>query len=210
MRYSDIPTQDFMFFACGTNGGPPSKPLKNKFNDFKKYKNDEKNLKEVYFEYDDEAYYWALAYNDTHSAGFQGTKVFSHPAILSLLFDEYGIVKGVRIVTDDRVSHSQRRGAAGLFLKFESIFGKDPWECNSFEPSEGEEAVRGIYTKKTCIKEKIDKTIILRTDHYRKKGQKTFDPLTNKATTGYFESKTRLEVYSKDITLDLKKIINKI
>jgi hypothetical protein len=210
MHYSDVPTKDFMFFSCGTNGGPPSKPLKNKFDDYHLCKKDINDLKEVYFEYDDEAYYLALAYTDTHSAGFQGTRVFSHSVVLSLLFNNLGIIKGIRIVTDDRVSHAERRGAAGLFLKFENIFGNQPWDCTDLKPKAGEESVRGIFTKKTCIKETLDKKIFLRGDHYRKKGQKTFDPLTKKATTGYFKSTTRLEVYSVDVEIDLKKLIGDI
>ena len=201
MKYTDIPTQDFMFFACGTDGGPPSKPLKNKFADFHHCKEEDYNLKEVYFEYDDEAYFWAMAQNDTHSAGFQGTKVFSHPAIISLLFDEYGIVKAIRIATDDRVPHNKRKGAAGLFIKLESVFGKDPWLCEDFPPGEGEIPIAGRFTKKLCFKEKLDKTIILQGHYYRKKGQTAFNSLTKKATEGYFKSKTILEVYSSDIDL---------
>ena len=45
------------------------------------------SLAVISVEYDDEAYYWALAFNDTFSSSFQGTRVFSHPSILSLLFD---------------------------------------------------------------------------------------------------------------------------
>ena len=58
--------------------------------------------------------------------------------------------------------------------------------------------------KKLCFKNKIDKTIFLRGDYYRKKGQTTFNQITKKPTTGYFESRTRLEVYSSDIKIDLK------
>ena len=202
MMYSDIPTKDFMFFACGTNGGPPSRPLKNKFEDYHLCKSDKFDLKEVYFEYDDEAYFWAMAQNDTHSAGFQGTKVFSHPVILSLLFDDDGVVKGVRIVTDDRATHRERMGATALFIKFENIFGKDPWECIDHDPADGESPVAGRFIKKSCIKFKNDKTILLMGNYFRKKGQKTFDPVTKKPTTGYFESKTMLEVYSNDISIN--------
>jgi len=34
--------------------------------------------------------------------------------------------------------------------------------------------------------------------------------LTKKATTGYFKSTTRLEVYSVDVEIDLKKLIGDI
>ena len=203
MSYEDIPSKDFMFFACGTDGGPPGKPLKNKFAGYNECKEDKYGLREVYFEYDDEAYYWALAYNDAHSSAFQGTRVFSHLSILSVLFDKNGFVQGIKIITDDRAAHSHRKGAPGLFLKLEGTFGKDVWECNEFEPSEGEIPVGESFMKKLCIKEKFDKTIFLRGDYYRKKGQTTFDTVTKKPTTGYFESRTRLEVYSNIVSINL-------
>ena len=204
MSFEDVPAKDFMFFACGTDGGPPGKPLKNKFADYNECKPDKYGLKEVYFEYDDEAYYWALAYNDTYSSTFQGTRVFSHLSVISLLFDLNGIVKGIKIITDDRAPHSHRKGAPGLFLKLEGVFGEDIWNCTNFQAAEGEIPVGESFMKKLCFKNKIDKTIFLRGDYYRKKGQTTFNQITKKPTTGYFESRTRLEVYSSDIKIDLK------
>jgi hypothetical protein len=56
---SEIP-DGFINYACGTDGGPPSVPLKN-FADFKKCRPDANGLHEVYFEYDDELEYWARA-----------------------------------------------------------------------------------------------------------------------------------------------------
>ena len=203
MNWSDIPIKDFMFFACGTNGGPPGKPLKNKFADYLLCDVDQYNLREVYFEYDDEAYYWALAFNDTHSSSFQGTRVFSHLSIISVLFDEHGTVKGIKVVTDDRASHNHRKGAPGLFLKLEGVFGDDQWDCKDFDPGEGEIPVGESFMKKICIKEQYDKTIFIRGDYYRKKGQTAFDRATKRHTTGYFESRTRLEVYSADINIDI-------
>ena len=49
---SEIP-DEFINYACGTNGGPPSIPLAN-FTQFNKCKPDVNGLREVYFEYDDE------------------------------------------------------------------------------------------------------------------------------------------------------------
>ena len=48
MHYTDIPSKDFMFFACGTNGGPPSRPLVNKFADYHLCEADNYGLREVY------------------------------------------------------------------------------------------------------------------------------------------------------------------
>ncbi len=203
MSWEDIPVKDFMFFACGTDGGPPGKPLENKFADYHKCTPNEYGLKEVYFEYDDEAYYWALAYEDTFSSTFQGTRVFSHLSVISLLFNDDGIVHGIKIITDDRAPHNERKGSPGLFLKLEGTFGKDLWECTDLKIEEGEIPVGESFMKKICFKNKFDKVIFLRGDYYRKKGQTAFDRVTKKHTTGYFESRARLEVYSHDINFDL-------
>ena len=56
---STIP-DEYVNYACGTNGGPPSRPLPN-FAAFKTCKPDADGLHEVYFEYDDEQEYVARA-----------------------------------------------------------------------------------------------------------------------------------------------------
>ena len=55
-------SSEFVEFACGTRGGPPSLPLRN-FSDFKRCKPEDSGLREVYFRYDDEMEYWARANN---------------------------------------------------------------------------------------------------------------------------------------------------
>ena len=56
---SEIP-EEFINYACGTNGGPPSIPLAN-FTRVQEVQPDMNGLREVYFEYDDELEYRALA-----------------------------------------------------------------------------------------------------------------------------------------------------
>ena len=106
MHFEDLPSSEFMLFACGTNGGPPSRVLKKGFSEFEKCeKEDHTQLREVYFEYDDEALYWAKAKYEKRLERFQGTKVLAYAAILSLLFDDEVLTGGsmmeaIRILKD--------------------------------------------------------------------------------------------------------------
>ena len=69
---------------------------------------------------------------------FQGTKVMAYSSILSLLFDDNGIVKGIRIMTDPRASLFERKKAVLLKKHLEGMWGKDPWECKDVPKLDGE------------------------------------------------------------------------
>ena len=56
-------TVDFADPACGTNGGPPSTPLKS-FADFGQCKPEASGLREIWFRYDDTLEYLARALRD--------------------------------------------------------------------------------------------------------------------------------------------------
>ena len=86
---SAIP-DEFINYACGTNGGPPSLPLAN-FAEFKKCIPDANGLREVYFEYDDEYEYIARARDlPREIARWAGTTEAGFPVMVSALFDEAG------------------------------------------------------------------------------------------------------------------------
>ncbi len=85
---SSIPDQ-YINYACGTNGGPPSIPLPN-FAAFMKCKPEASGLREVYFEYDDELEYVARALDiKPEIKMYAGTTVFEFPVVASVLFDEF-------------------------------------------------------------------------------------------------------------------------
>ena len=67
---------------------------------------------------------------------------------------------------------------------------------------EGETSVseKQKFIKDICIKYQEDKYIILQSRYYRKKGQTGFNPEGGQTLT-YFESWTKLEVFSNDIKL---------
>src|SRR5260370_16777979 len=96
---------EFRGFACGSNGGPPRAPLTG-WADFKRCAPEADGLREVYFEYDDELEYIARAHdNDREISRWAGTHEVTFPVITSGLFDDAGILKGIRMVTDARPEH---------------------------------------------------------------------------------------------------------
>ena len=98
----------FTDYACGTNGGPPSTPLKN-FRDFRRCRPEPSGLREVYFRYDDELEYWAKA-NDLpmEVEKYSGTKAYGFPVVVSALFSDSSVLAGLRIVSDPRDTSRSR------------------------------------------------------------------------------------------------------
>src|SRR4249919_3584950 len=79
-RVAQLP-DEFVDYACGTNGGPPAAPL-NGFAEFRRCRAEPSGLREVYFRYDDELEYWAKA-NDliAQMEQYAGTKTYGFPIV---------------------------------------------------------------------------------------------------------------------------------
>ena len=119
----------FTDYACGTNGGPPSTPLKS-FRDFRRCRPEPSGLREVYFRYDDELEYWAKA-NDLpmEVEKYSGTKAYGFPVVVSALFSDRGTLSGLRIVSDPRDTSRPREDAYSLRNFLTARFGRDGWDC---------------------------------------------------------------------------------
>src|SRR5260370_29215039 len=103
---------EFRGFACGSNGGPPRAPLTG-WGDFKRCAPEPDGLREVYFEYDDELEYIARAHdNDREISRWAGTHEVTFPVIAIALFDDAGILRSIRMVTDARPEHKNDITAA--------------------------------------------------------------------------------------------------
>jgi hypothetical protein len=193
---SAIP-DEYVNYACGTNGGPRSIALAN-FAAFNKCKPDASGFREVYFEYDDELEYEARALDNRPKIKmYAGTTVFEFPIVASLLFDDTGKVSGERMVTDPRQLVSRDRlefWELGNFLR--QRFGDDQWTCNDLAPAEGENPVGSRFVKNHCEKTISDTHLILEQRFLQKKGQQFVDPRTGKAQLQAFESSTRFEMYA--------------
>ncbi len=198
---SAIP-DEYIDYACGTNGGPPSIPLPN-FAAFKTCKPDASGLREVYFAYDDELEYEARALdNKPEIKMYSGTTVFEFPVVASVLFDDAGRVRGERMVTDPRQDVSRDRlefWELGNFLR--QRFGDEGWTCTDLPPDEGEKPVGSRFVKNHCEKTVSGVHMILEQRLFQKKGQQFMDPATGKAQLQAFESSTRFEMYDASVPL---------
>ena len=181
---------DFADYACGTNGGPPSFAL-NGFAEFRRCRPEADGLREVYFRYDDELEYWAKA---TEIKKFSGTKIFDFPVVLSVRFDDKGVLAGVRIVSDPRDTSREREESYLLRNFITARYGRDGWDCVDLPPEDGETPVFRTFIKQRC-KKRVDSAIAdLQTNYFRKKGQVEINPRSGRQTEGQFESIVRFEL----------------
>jgi len=199
---------EFRGFACGSNGGPPRAPLAG-WADFKRCPAEPDGLREVYFEYDDELEYIARAHdNDREISRWAGTHEVTFPVITSALFDDAGILKGIRIVTDARPEHrnditeanrKKREEAYTLGAVMASRFNIDPaHDCQALPPAEGETPVGSLFIKRVCERNDLAarRRVALRVNLFRKPGQSGYNPqLPTQLTQGQFESSARVEIY---------------
>jgi len=199
---------EFRGFACGSNGGPPRATLTG-WAEFKRCPAEPDGLREVYFEYDDELEYIARAHdNDREISRWAGTHEVTFPVITSALFDDAGILKGIRLVTDARPEHrnditeanrKKREEAYTLGAVMASRFNIDAaQDCQSVPPAEGESPVGSLFVKRVC--ERMDpaagRRIVVRVNLFRKPGQSGYNPqLPTQLTQGQFESSARVEIY---------------
>lgn len=192
---SQIPDPDVVNVSCGTNGGPPSLPLKN-FLDFAKCPAEPSGLHEVHFEYDDEQAYIAKALELEYRYLQAGTSVYAHPVNLSVLIDDKGIARGIRIVTDDRASLHDRRAAYTLETNLTARFGSWSPNCQQIPPGGGEESIGNIFVHDICTATDPQTGEHLRIEarYLRLKGQVAIDPVTQQVQRENFVSTTRFEL----------------
>ena len=189
---------EFVDYACGTNGGPPSLPLAG-FAEFRRCRAEASGLREIYFRYDDELEYWAKANNlEDQMEQYAGTKTYGFPVVVSALIDDAGILRGIRIVSDPRDA-SQNRDEAYLLRNFlNARFGREDWQCRDLPLDQGETPVDGVFVKQDCHKA-VDAatTATLQTRYLRKSGQARIDPHSGRETEGQFESSARFELVQR-------------
>ncbi|HVW91291.1 MAG TPA: hypothetical protein VHB74_01650 [Devosia sp.] len=202
----------FKGYACGSNGGPPLQQLSG-WADYKKCAAEPNGLHEVYFEYDDEDEYIARAHEDLRVARDVGTVDKSFPIIASALFDDAGVLKGLRIVTDPRQNEKpdndwvDLRGRDEHYLLgsyLSSQFHMDPEkDCTQQPLGPGESKVGSVYVKLDCQKlyPADNARYLVSVRFYRKKGQAARDPHTGALTQGQFVSLTKAEIFMPDVPL---------
>lgn len=194
VHVDSLPVREFQDYACGTDGGPPGRRLAS-WTEFERCKPEPSGLYEVHFRYDDELEYRARAVRALGQVGrFEGTKIFGHPVIVSLLVAEDGIVDGLRIISDPRASLIQRQEAYTLRNILRSRFSSKGWACADEEPDDRLQPIGRVFINQRCEKVLPDKTLVIETHYFRKRGQHAFDPATQALTPGQFESSARFEM----------------
>ena len=192
---SELLTDDFINYSCGTNGGPPSLPIA----DWTAYQtcrlDAATGLREVYFEYDDELELFFRSRGLlTQAAVYEFTSTYSRPIIASALFDDDGFMIMLRLVTDPRVATELRELAVTLSGFLFARFGAESWTCEDLPRIEGERRYNARYEKQRCQTTDAEgHAVMMETHHYRRPGQETHDA-RGVETTGQFWSETRLEV----------------
>lgn len=192
----ELPEDQFIDYACGTNGGPPARPIKD-WAEFKLCRPEaETGFREVYFRYDDEPEYWARARDlATQIALYSGTTAYEMPVIVSALFDSDGFLAGIRLLSDPRAEASIRENGYMLGVYLHARYGEG-WSCEDRPKSQGRTEIRGVYLDRGCSKYDAagQSRVSLEMRHFRKSGQTAVDPITGVPTTGQLESSARLEV----------------
>ena len=182
-------------FACGSNGGPARQKLDD-WKGFAKCQPESGGLREVYVRFEDEREYIGRAIDDDrYTDQRSSTRVAGHPVILSVLFDDGGIVRGLRFISDPRASPLERRMAHMLRLAVINRYGPAGWDCTDAPAAEGETPVGGVFVKQRCEKITAERWLTVQARFLRKPGQHAIDPATGEYTQGQFESWTRFEVF---------------
>jgi hypothetical protein len=195
---SELPEEEFVDAACGTNGGPPGLPV-GTFERFERCRAEASGLREIWFRYDDEWEYVARAARDPDAiARNNAMVVLGQPVTLSLLVDRAGLVQGYRIFTDPRAEEELRMRAYGVGIAFKARFGIEGWMCDDLAPADGETPIAGTFVKQRCEKLSDGERISVESRHYHKPGQALLDPNTGLPTVNQFESSARLEVVRAD------------
>lgn len=202
----ELPKNEYIDYACGTNGGPPSFLIADWTEYHRCPAEAETGYHEVYFQYDDEHEYWAKAHSlDVQVILYEYTAEYEIPVIVTGLFDENGFLVGIRMVSDPRATTELRERGTDLAGFLNARYGGEGWACVDLPRLEGERAFHGHYEKRRCEKELPDAAALvsIETRNYRKAGEHAINPQTHRRTNGLFVSDTRFEMTLTDPVPDV-------
>ncbi len=160
LTVDELPSEGYVGFACGTNGGRPEGVIAG-WSAFAECPADAEGLHEVAFEYDDKA----VEYEE-----LEGTQIAGHEVLLSLLFSGDGVVEGIRVFTHPFARLYHKRRARILATAVRARFGPGGWNCRRLEPAVGEGPVGGVFLKENCVKDLGGRVIDMTARFYRRYG----------------------------------------
>ncbi|MFO1185726.1 MAG: pentapeptide repeat-containing protein [Bauldia sp.] len=196
---TDLPGDQLVDPACGTNGGPQGLPLAD-FGEFAKCPPEPSGLREIWFHYDDALEYIARAQrNPVLVRRFSATSFGGQPVILSFLVDGEGTIRGYRMVTDSRAEESVRINAYAAAAFFRGVIGRD-WDCEDLPRAEGETPIEGSFVKERCRASARGVSAVAEARYYYRPGQRLIDPATGKPMVNAFESSARIEAVADPAT----------
>lgn len=196
-----LATEGYDYFACGSNGGPPLAQLTG-WVDFAQCRADERGFHEVYVEYGNATERLAELFREQFDEElwiqqYGGTRMANFPVVLSLLFDDAGIVRGFRAVTDARAALRDRGVAYLLRFRIFPLYGSADWDCVNKPPEPGQTAVGEdptTFLNEVCRKEIDGKRVRVEAHFFRRPGQ-TGRNADGQFEAGQYESMTRWEVF---------------
>lgn len=196
LHATELPADEFIDYACGTNGGPPSLPLTGWADYAECQPEADTGYYEVFFQYDDEPEFWARALRiPTKILLYQYTSAYAIPIIVSGLFDSDGFLMGFRMVTDPRMEPAIREKASDLAGFLMARYDAAEWICEDIPRIDGEREFKGVFIKAGCVHQDpvAGLDIVLELHHFRKAGQFAINPADGLPMEGQFESMTRFE-----------------
>jgi hypothetical protein len=113
----------------------------------------------------------ALHFGFDPATSRDGTVVAGHPAVLTALIDNDGIVAGLKIDTDPKTRLYLRKKAFLFGPQVEDRYGPDGWTCTQSDLAAGEESVGGVHVKEKCTKTTRGRAITIERNLFRKAGQ---------------------------------------
>lgn len=182
MNVSELPQQGYGDFTCAGEGAASGTSIES-WGDYTQCAPDAEGLREVAFRYTATQVEFVKA-NDK----WEGTRVYGHPSLVSLLIDESGTVKGIKIETDPESRRYMRKKAYLLGQQAKFRFSPATWECDKSEPSGGEQPVGGVFVKERCVNRFDDRVVKLEVDLFRTPGQSMEE----------FVNATRIEIRGTD------------
>lgn len=199
---AELPTEGYEAFACGSDGGPPLKPIGG-WTDYALCAPDSNGLHEVTTQFGRRIGQISEMFRERYGEElwlqkYGGTRMANFPVVLSLLFDDDGMVRVFRVVTDARAA-LEDRGRAYLFRFFVlPMYGSDGWDCTERDPAPGESGVGDVYLNEVCTKAIDGKRVRIEAHFFRKPGQTGTDS-QGMFEPGQYESLTRWEVFDASL-----------